>query len=115
MNNNPNLPGEPLENEFPYYFQDVLDVFQQQFPNMTDNQRREKWTSFRIRQKIDYSFELLETETTEGDLGGEILVLTPAQRNLVKNIHQQYNHWRRHLYPRGGGSLEKKRYYPFLH
>jgi|Laugrespbdmm15sd_2_1035082.scaffolds.fasta_scaffold19049_4 hypothetical protein len=113
--NNPNLPNESLENEFPYYFQMILDVFQQDFPHLTDNQRREIWTSIRIRQKIDYSFQRLEEDTTEPDLADEILTLTQSQRNLVHTIHQQYNHWRRILYPMGGGSMGKKRYYPFLH
>lgn len=117
MNNNPNLPNEPLEAEFPYYFEILLDVFQNEFPQLNETQKRQKWRSFRIKQKVDYSFKRLEKDTTEPDeMTDEILTLTQAQRNLVKNVHQQYNHWRKILFPNNmtGGLIQRKQYYPFL-
>jgi hypothetical protein len=117
MNNNPNLPNEPLEAEFPYYFEILLDVFQNEFPQLTESERLQKWRDFRIQQKADYSFNRLEHDTTEPDeLTDELLVLTTNQRNLVKTIHQLYNHWKKILYPNNlaGGLIRQKQYYPFL-
>ena len=115
-------PGDVIENEFPYYFEMVLDDLQD-FPQLsTNSERQRKWVSRKIKNRMEFSFKRLEADMTDPEDANDpenLLVLTPQQRNLVNSAHQQYNHWRKILYPpgfrEGSGSLVKKRYYPFLH
>jgi uncharacterized protein YukE len=85
------MSEESNADEFPFQFNDVLDVIEELQDMNDDDERRERWNEMGVDVMMNDSNTNLEQEPH--------LVLTPQQETFVAQVQENYQFWRNHLFP----------------
>jgi len=85
------MSEDSVADEFPFQFEDVLDVLEELQEMNDDDERRERWDEMGVDVMMTDSNTHLEQEPH--------LILTPEQEAFVAQVQQLYQFWRNHLFP----------------
>lgn len=82
-------------NEYPYYYNDMLDVMEQDLEDVGDeDERREIWEQYDMDNMYYDSENYLMNQVQNREIH-----LNNEQWNWINSVRHMYLHWKRNLYP----------------